>query len=122
MGLAGLLGAVAVAMGAYAAHGLAASFGAEAAERAALGAGYQLAHAAALFLAGFAAPAMARPRLMLTAGGFLAVGATIFPGALYALALGGPPAAGAVAPIGGSAMILGWLLLGAAGLGGRKPA
>jgi uncharacterized membrane protein YgdD (TMEM256/DUF423 family) len=32
-----------------------------------------------------------------------------FPGALYALAFGGPRWFGAVAPLGGTAFILGWL-------------
>ena len=39
------------------------------------------------------------------------VGSVLFPGALYALAFGGPRWLGAVAPIGGTAFILGWLSL-----------
>ena len=44
------------------------------------------------------------------------VGSVVFPGALYALAFGGPRWMGAVAPIGGAAFILGWLSLGLAAL------
>jgi uncharacterized membrane protein YgdD (TMEM256/DUF423 family) len=39
------------------------------------------------------------------------LGSVLFPGALYALAFGGPRWMGAVAPIGGAAFILGWLAL-----------
>jgi uncharacterized membrane protein YgdD (TMEM256/DUF423 family) len=35
----------------------------------------------------------------------------LFSGSLYVLALGGPPLAGAVTPLGGLAFMVGWLLL-----------
>ncbi len=41
----------------------------------------------------------------------LLVGASWFAAALYGLALGGPRWLGALAPIGGAAMISGWLAL-----------
>ncbi|MBP5857572.1 DUF423 domain-containing protein [Marivibrio halodurans] len=120
--LAGLLGAVAVAMGAYAAHGMAETFGPEAAHRAALGAQYQLPHAVALFVSGFVAPGLARGRVALAAGVLFTLGAILFPGALYLLAFGGPGILGIIAPIGGLCLIAGWLMLAIAGLGGRHAA
>lgn len=41
----------------------------------------------------------------------MTVGALVFSGALYVLALTGERWLGAVAPIGGTAMIVGWALL-----------
>jgi uncharacterized membrane protein YgdD (TMEM256/DUF423 family) len=119
MGLAGLLGALAVAMGAYAAHGLDAKYGGQAADRAALGAQYQAIHALCLFIVAFAACHMRRRKTMLLAGALFALGAMLFPGALYALAMGGPPEFAALAPVGGGALILGWLTLAWAGIEGQ---
>jgi uncharacterized membrane protein YgdD (TMEM256/DUF423 family) len=65
------------------------------------GATYQLIHAVA-------ALALLQSVLHRQAA-MLLIGATIFAGALYALALGAPRWFGAVAPIGGGTMILGWL-------------
>jgi uncharacterized membrane protein YgdD (TMEM256/DUF423 family) len=39
------------------------------------------------------------------------LGALVFAGALYALALGSPGVLGAVAPVGGAGMIAGWICL-----------
>ncbi len=64
------------------------------------GASYQLIHAVAAIVGGRRHPAPSTALL---------VGSSIFSFSLYALALGGPRWLGAVAPIGGSAMILGWL-------------
>lgn len=49
----------------------------------------------------------------------LAAGAVLFCGSLYLLVAGGPGIMGAVAPLGGLAMIAGWALLALA-LGGRE--
>ncbi len=50
------------------------------------------------------------PRSLLPAA-MLAAGTVIFAGTLYAIALGGPRWLGAVTPVGGSLMTLGWLML-----------
>ena len=52
---------------------------------------------------------------LLAAQWLFLVGSVLFPGALYALAFGGPRWMGAVAPIGGAAFILGWLKPGSRG-------
>ena len=95
--LASLSAALAIAAGAFGAHGASSH---EAAEWLRTGGLYQLIHAvAALTLANVArGPAL----LLLT-------GAALFALTLYAMAAGGPRWLGAVTPIGGSMMIAGWL-------------
>lgn len=94
--LLALSGAIAVIAGAYGAHGA----GGKAAEWLTTGAHYQMIHAVGGLV-------------LLTKGrgpaALLLLGATIFAGTLYAMALGGPKWLGAVTPLGGLAMILGWM-------------
>lgn len=99
-----LNGAVAVALGAFAAHGA----GPAVKTLLTTGAQYQMVHAL-LALACVLWPA--RDRLVLLAGWMAAAGGSIFSLALSAIALLGLKAMGAVAPIGGALMILAWLLL-----------
>jgi uncharacterized membrane protein YgdD (TMEM256/DUF423 family) len=109
---AGVNGALAVAVGAAAAH--VASDVASARELLRTGSDYQLWHALALLAT---ALLMARAegwarRLAGTAAAAFASGVLLFSLSLYWAALGGRPVA---APFGGSLLILGWLLLAAAG-------
>ncbi|MBU3076372.1 DUF423 domain-containing protein [Sphingomonas quercus] len=97
--LAGLSGALAVAAGAFAAHGA----GADAAALLRTGGTYQLVHAVATL----AAIALRERR----AGWLFTAGGAVFGGSLYALAFGAPKVMGAITPLGGVAMILGWLLI-----------
>jgi uncharacterized membrane protein YgdD (TMEM256/DUF423 family) len=106
--LAALSGALAVAAGAFAAHGA----GDRAADLLRTGAHYQLVHAVAAFVA------LGRPRGGAAAWLFVAGGA-IFAGTLYAMAFGAPRILGAVTPIGGAALILGWLTLALGAWRGR---
>lgn len=97
--LAALSGAMAVAAGAFGAHGASGP----AVEWLKTGAHYQLVHALAALVA-----------LRLEARGpawlFLAGGA-IFAGTLYLMSVGLPRWLGAVTPIGGALLIAGWLWL-----------
>ena len=106
---AGLFGAAAVALGAYAAHGLS-GHEQELAEKASH---FALLHALALL----ALSQGARPlcRMTKAAGSFFILGVLLFCGALTLLGLT-PAAAAPVAPFGGSSFILGWLLLALSGL------
>jgi uncharacterized membrane protein YgdD (TMEM256/DUF423 family) len=105
--LAAAAGALAVAMGAFAAHGV---HDEHVRELLRTGAGYALVHAAAaLAIEG---------RSRWSALSF-AVGALAFSISLYALAWGAPPAVGAVTPLGGVLMILGWVLAGSSALSSR---
>lgn len=95
--LAALSAALAIAAGAFGAHGASSP---QAAEWLRTGGLYQLVHAvAALAIMGVArTPAL-----------ILLIGAAIFALTLYVMAAGGPRWLGAITPIGGSLMIFGWL-------------
>ena len=101
-----LSGFLAVGLGAFGAHGLerVATEGQVAWWRTATL--YHLLHAPALVLVGVVPLARPGPRVVGTA--FLA-GTVIFSGTLYALALGAPRWFGAVTPVGGLALMAGWL-------------
>ena len=102
------LGFLAVALGAFGAHGLE-----DRLSGASLGwwetaTSYLLPHGVAVFALGLAqVNGLLRP-----AGWSLAAGATIFAGTLYGLALGGPSWLGAVTPVGGVLMLVGWAMAG----------
>lgn len=115
----GALGGVAVAAGAFGAHGLKAML--EAAGQAGnweTAARYALAHAIALIAIAAIAAApgsnAARGLLGAAAGCFLA-GSLIFSGCLATLAVSGVKILGAIVPIGGGLLIAGWALLAGAG-------
>ncbi|MFZ5746734.1 MAG: DUF423 domain-containing protein [Pseudomonadota bacterium] len=96
---AALSGALAVAAGAFGAHGASG----EAAEWLKTGGHYQLIHAVAALVA---------LQMGARVPGWLFVGgALIFAGTLYLMALGAPRWFGVITPLGGSALILGWLWL-----------
>jgi uncharacterized membrane protein YgdD (TMEM256/DUF423 family) len=115
--LAGLFGAVAVAAGAYASHGLAAVRDPHAVDLWKTASQYQMVHALAILVVAVARFPMPGAKGWLAASGLcFAIGGLLFPGALYALGWFGPSAMGAVAPVGGLAFIIGWLLAGLAGL------
>jgi uncharacterized membrane protein YgdD (TMEM256/DUF423 family) len=104
--LAALSGFLAVAFGAFAAHGVA---DARAAEWLRTGAHYQSIHALAVFAA--LALHRAGARGMRLAAGLFLGGTLLFAGSLYAMAFGAPRALGMVTPIGGLAFMAGWLIL-----------
>lgn len=97
--LAALNGLLAVIVGAFGAHAMTDP---QAKAWVATGAIYGLAHAAAALAVMSRAP---------TAAWSLTVGAMVFSGTLYLMALGLPRWLGAVTPIGGVLMIAGWALL-----------
>jgi uncharacterized membrane protein YgdD (TMEM256/DUF423 family) len=75
---------------------------------------YHLWHALALVLVGLCASILLESAWLRAAGWLLVAGIALFSGSLYALALGAPKWLGAVAPIGGTALVLGWLALAVA--------
>jgi len=108
----GALGFLAVALGAFGAHGLQKLLaGAEEAERRMewwkTGASYHLAHALALAVAAFLASRGAGGAASVAGGAFLG-GVLLFSGSLYVMALGGPRWLGAVTPVGGLMFLVGW--------------
>ncbi len=104
---AALSGAIAVAAGAFGAHGASGV----AAEWLKTGAQYQLVHAIAA-IAVLRLEAKGPPILFLAGG-------ALFGGTLYLMALGLPKWLGAITPIGGAMLIAGWLWLGWIGARGR---
>lgn len=106
---AALNGALAVAVGAFAAHGA----GPQVKQLLTTGAHYQLVHAV---LALVCAVWPVRSRLVAVAGWLAAAGGLVFSLALSAVALLSLSAMGAVAPVGGLLMISAWLLIGFAAL------
>lgn len=105
-GLAALSGLSAVALGAFAAHGVTTPKPVEWLHTGSL---YQMTHALAVFAALALHRAGARG-MGLVAGLFLG-GTLLFSGSLYAMALGAPRALGAVTPLGGLAFLTGWAML-----------
>jgi uncharacterized membrane protein YgdD (TMEM256/DUF423 family) len=117
--IAALSGAISIAIGAFAAHGLDLSTeaGRKAREWLQTGSHYQIIHALAIMaVVVLVRSATVNAPVALAAQWLFLVGSVLFAGALYALAFGGPRWMGAVAPIGGAAFILGWLSLGLATL------
>lgn len=108
-----LIGAVwgflGVALGAFGAHGLPRDTSAQALDWWKTAAQYHLAHALALLLTGTLGLLGARVD---AAGWCFLAGSAIFSGTLYAMTLGAPRLLGAVTPLGGLLLLLGWLLLG----------
>jgi uncharacterized membrane protein YgdD (TMEM256/DUF423 family) len=97
---------VAVAAGAFAAHGLADP---KAAEVMRTGATYEFFHAMATFAcAALMQIGAVRARF---APAFFLTGTLLFSGSLYALALGAPRLVGIVTPFGGLAFLAGWAVL-----------
>lgn len=106
---------LAVAIGAFGAHGLEGKLDARAMNSFQTAARYQFFHAFGLVAASWA---FARwgGRGPMFAGIAFGLGLLLFCGSLYALALGSPRAFGAVAPIGGLAFMAGWGALAFAAL------
>ncbi len=99
--------ALAVLAGAFGAHGLKARLTAESLALWETAARYLIYAGFGLTLVGLAARHWPRPGFAWAAGGLLA-GAVIFCGTVAALALGGPRWFGAVTPLGGLLLILGF--------------
>ena len=106
LALAALNALVAIAMGAFAAHGISDP---KAAEWLRTGAQYGFWHTMATFAsAAFMGMGAHRARF---APAFFLPGAAIFSGSLYAMAFGAPRWLGAVTPIGGVLFLCGWAWL-----------
>lgn len=108
--VAGILGALAVAAGAFGAHALRERLDAASLATFETGARYQLLHALAAVGAALRAAAGGGSAAR-RAGWLFVAGSVVFAGTLYGLALGGPRWLGAITPLGGLALISGWLAL-----------
>lgn len=112
-----LLGAanafLAVAAGAFAAHGLRRVLDLDMLETFKTAATYEMYHALGLILVGLLAEL--RPSVWADAAGYaLLLGIVLFSGSLYALAITGVRALGAITPFGGVSFLAGWVFFGIA--------
>lgn len=102
-----LTGALGVALAAYGSHGLSAWASDSAVRLWGIACALQLLTAPAILLV-----ALHPSEFGSTSGWLLLAGVALFCGALYVMALGGPRYFGAVAPVGGLCLILGWIMMG----------
>ena len=108
--LGALSGFVAVAAGAFGAHGLRERLSAEMLAVFETGARYQMYHALALLASGWAAARWPGAAPQISGWAFF-TGTILFSGSLYLLSLTGIRWLGAVTPLGGLAFLIGWLSL-----------
>jgi len=116
--LGALSACLSVAAGAFGAHALKGSFGPEALVTWETAARYQMYHALAMLAVGLSAQAL-RTTSLRVAGLLFLVGTLVFSGSLYALVLTGERWLGAITPIGGLALMAGWLAFAWAVIRGR---
>ena len=102
--------ALAVICGAFGAHGLKARVDASLLDTWATASEYHFYHALGLLLTGILAKQFGAAGIV-TAGWILFAGMLVFSGSLYILVLSGQRWLGAVTPLGGTALIIGWLWL-----------
>ena len=107
--IAAISGFLAVALGAFGAHGLRDILDPHAMAIFETGVRYQMLHTLALL--GVAVLNRPATRLLTLSGGFFVVGILLFSGSLYLLALGGPSWLGPITPLGGLSFLSGWALL-----------
>ncbi|MCL4486629.1 MAG: DUF423 domain-containing protein [Chloroflexi bacterium] len=109
--LAGISGALAVALGAFGAHALRRRLSHETIETFRIGVQYQMYHALALLGVALALERSRAPVLLTSAGWLFILGTLLFSGSLYLLTLLRLRWLGSVTPLGGIAFIVGWLCL-----------
>ncbi len=100
----------AVALGAFAAHGLKPRLTPEMLTVFEVGVRYQMYHALALLAAAWGTSRWPDSRVDIAGWAFL-FGIVVFSGSLYILSLTGMRWIGAITPIGGVAFLIGWILL-----------
>ncbi len=109
--LAAVLGAIAVAFGAFAAHGLKSWLEPSMLANWQTGVRYQFYHVFALLAAGWLADRTRNNRSARWSGWLFLMGVLLFSGSLYVMALTGWRWLGVITPFGGVAFVVGWLLL-----------
>ena len=111
------LALLAVILGAFAAHGLKAVLDSQQLALFETASRYQMYHALALLVVGvmLTNPQFSRSLLKLAALAFI-LGIILFSGSLYLLALAGVSWFGAITPVGGIALLSGWLMMMVAAL------
>jgi len=111
-----LLGAVAVALGAFGAHALKSRLTPAKLTTFETGVRYQFYHVFALLVVGLLQNGAPESALLGIAGWLFLLGMLLFSGSIYWLAFDGPRWLGPITPLGGLAFVVGWVLLGLAAL------
>ena len=106
-------GFAAVALGAFAAHGLKHSLSLESLATFHTGVNYQMFHTLALLMIALLMAQQQPTRWLRLSGIAFVIGILVFSGSLYALALGAPRILGIITPFGGLSFLLGWAALAA---------
>lgn len=101
----------AAALGAYGTHGVQGAVDAARWSAYEVAVDYQFYHGLGIIAAGILADRFPDSRLVAWSGWILLIGVAAFSGSIYATTFGAPEAVGALAPVGGLAMMAGWLLL-----------
>lgn len=110
---------LAVAVGAFGAHGLKARIAPELMSVYRTGVEYHFYHALGMVLVGLAAFHLPESARLRAAGWAMLAGILLFSGSLYLLALSGRAWLGTITPVGGTAFIAAWGLFAAAVIRGR---
>ena len=111
LAVAAILGAIGVAAGAFGAHALKSRVGPDMIAVWQTAVLYQALHVLALLVVGTLLLLKGDNGSLRLAAWLFIAGIVLFSGSLYALALGGSRLLGPVTPLGGVAMIAGWLTL-----------
>ena len=106
-----LFALVGVMLGAFGAHALKTRLSPEMLAVFETGVRYQMYHALALLIVAAAIGNIGAARLLVAAGWLFCAGVVVFSGSLYALALTGTSALGAITPVGGLMFLAGWACL-----------
>ena len=114
--IAAALGGSGVMLGAFGAHGLRGKVAENLLEAYKTGVQYQMLHALALFGIALLLQNWGERTALLVSGALFTIGVLLFSGSLYGLTFGGPRWLGPITPLGGLAMITGWVALFIAGL------
>jgi uncharacterized membrane protein YgdD (TMEM256/DUF423 family) len=109
--IAALSGFLAVALGAFAAHGLKQVLSLASLQIFQTATQYQMYHALALLATALMLKNAPQIKSLKLASLAFILGSLLFCGSLYALALGAPALLGIITPLGGISFLVGWLML-----------
>ncbi|MFF2443359.1 DUF423 domain-containing protein [Priestia megaterium] len=102
---------LAVALGAFGAHGLEGKISEKYLEVWKTGVQYQMFHAMGLFVIAFLLNKFPQSSLLTASGWIMFTGIVLFSGSLYVLSTSGIKVLGAITPLGGVAFIVAWILI-----------
>lgn len=102
---------LAVALGAFGAHGLEGKISNDMLEVWKTGVTYQMFHAGGLFVIAFLIDRWGQTTLLNAAGWSMFIGIILFSGSLYVLSTSGIKILGAITPLGGVAFLIAWTLI-----------